>query len=78
MKKQWIKKVDNENRTGYYFDNLIKIEDFDFDDILWDENSYTIFWFMRFCTKLWLVSSHCLLFTIRWMGLLGTIMERSI
>ena len=35
MKKSRIK-----NRTFYYFDNMIEIEDFNFDNILLDENSY--------------------------------------
>ena len=33
--KEYIK-----NRTFYYFDEMIKIEDFDFDNVLLDEKSY--------------------------------------
>ena len=33
--KEYIK-----NRTFYYFDERIKIEDFDFDNVLLDEKSY--------------------------------------
>ena len=32
-------KVSIKNYTCYHFDNLIKFEDFDFDDILSDEKS---------------------------------------
>ena len=31
------KEIDTENRTRYYFANIIKIENFDFDNILIDE-----------------------------------------
>ena len=34
------KEIDTENRTRYYFANIIKIENFDFDNILIDEKSY--------------------------------------
>ena len=33
-------KVRIKNRTCYYFDDLIKLEDFRLDDISIDENSY--------------------------------------
>ena len=35
-----LKKSRIKNRTFYYFDNMIEIEDFNFDNILLDENSY--------------------------------------
>ena len=35
-----LKEIDNKNRMRYYFDDIIKIEDFDPDDILMDEKSY--------------------------------------
>ena len=35
-----LKKIDIKNRTCYYFDDVIKIEDFDLDNILIDEKSY--------------------------------------
>ena len=34
-----LKEIDIKNHTCYYFDNIIKIEDFDIDDILRDEKS---------------------------------------
>ena len=34
------KKVDIKNLTCYYFDDIIKIADFDFDNILLNEKSY--------------------------------------
>ena len=32
--------IDIKNRTCYYFDDLIRIEDFNLDNILIDEKSY--------------------------------------
>ena len=35
-----LKEIDIKNRTCYYFDDIIEIEDFDLDNILIDEKSY--------------------------------------
>ena len=35
-----LKENDIKNRKCYYFDDIIKTEDFDLDDILIDEKSY--------------------------------------
>ena len=35
-----LREISIKNRTFYYFDGKIKIEDFDFDNILLDEKSY--------------------------------------
>ena len=35
-----FKKMDIKNRTRYYFDDIIRIEDFNFDNILIDGKSY--------------------------------------
>ena len=35
-----LKEIDIKNRTCYYFDNIIKIEGFNLDNILIDEKSY--------------------------------------
>ena len=35
-----MKEIYIENHTCYYFGDIIKIEDFDFDNILLDEKSY--------------------------------------
>ena len=32
------KEINMKNRTCYYFDDIVKIEAFDFDNILLDEN----------------------------------------
>ena len=37
-----LKETDTKNRTCYYFDDIIKIEDFNLDNILIDEISYKI------------------------------------
>ena len=41
-------KIRIKNRTCYYFDDIIKFEDFDFDSIL----TVKKFWFITFRTKL--------------------------
>ena len=38
-----LKEIDIKNRTCYYFDDIIKIEDLDLDKILKDEKSLKIF-----------------------------------
>ena len=35
-----LKEIDIRNRTCHYFDYIIKIEDFDLDNVLIDEKSY--------------------------------------
>ena len=35
-----LKEIDIKNRTRYYFDNIIKFEDFGLNNILIDEKSY--------------------------------------
>ena len=39
-KKNVLKKVCIKTCTSYYFDDIIKFEDFDFDNILINEKSY--------------------------------------
>ena len=48
----------------YHIDDLIKLEDIDFDNILIDEKSREIFWFMKFHIKLWLDQNLCVLDSI--------------
>ena len=40
MENNEIKRISIKNRTCYYFDGIIKIEDFDVDNILIDEKSF--------------------------------------
>ena len=40
MKNNELKKVHIKNRTCYYFDDIIKLEDFNLDIILIDEKSH--------------------------------------
>ena len=40
MESNDLKEIDIKNRICYYFDDIIKIEDFDFDSILINEKSY--------------------------------------
>ena len=39
MKNNEFRKVCIKNRTGYYFDDIIKLEDFDLNNVLIDEKS---------------------------------------
>ena len=47
-----LKEIYIKNFTCYYFDDIIKFEDFDFDNILVDEKPYKRFQFITFDTKL--------------------------
>ena len=50
-----LKEIDIKNCMCYYFPQkikIIKIEDFDFGNILLDENHKKISWFMTFHAKL--------------------------
>ena len=49
MENNEFKKVCIKNRTGYYFDEKITLEEFDTYNILIDEKP---FWFMTFHIKL--------------------------
>ena len=40
MSNEKLKETNIRNRTCYYFDGIIKIEDSDFDNILLNEKSY--------------------------------------
>ena len=64
--------------TCYYFDDIIKIKDFDFNNTLLDENQMKIFSFMKFWKKLWLVLSLSVLCLIKWMGLLEAVIDPDI
>ena len=35
-----LKEIDIKNRTCYYFDDILKIEDFDFNNVLINKKSY--------------------------------------
>ena len=52
MENNKFYKVHTKNQTCYYFDDIIKLEDLDFDNILIDENYTKIFLFMTFHIKL--------------------------
>ena len=52
MENNEFKNFRIENRTCYYFDNIIKLEDFDLDNILIDKNPMKIFYFTTFHIKL--------------------------
>ena len=49
-----LKEIDINNRTRYYFDDIVKIKGFDLDNILKNKmkNHTKIFYFITFHTKL--------------------------
>ena len=46
-----LKQIDIKNCICYYFDDIIKIEDFHLDNILIDEKSYENILVYNICTK---------------------------
>ena len=52
-----LKEIGFKNRTRYYFDDIIEIDNFD--NVM--KNDIKKVWFIKFHTKLWLVQSHCVL-----------------
>ena len=50
-----LKEIDIKNCTCYYFDDVMKIVDFNLNNFLIYEKYTKIFWFIRFNTKLWLM-----------------------
>ena len=57
--------VDIKNHTCYYFDDIIKVEDSDFDNILIDENHTKALWFKTFSTKFCFVQNLCVLHSMK-------------
>ena len=52
LKNNNFKKVYIKISTQYYFNDIIKLEDFDLDNILTDKQHTKIFWFIAFHVKL--------------------------
>ena len=52
MENNELKKVRIKIRKCYYFDDIIKLGDFDIDNILIDGKSHENIWFMTFHIKL--------------------------
>ena len=46
-----LKEINIKNLTCSSFDDIVKIEDFDFDNILLDENNTKTVWFRTFHIK---------------------------
>ena len=72
MENNELKKVCIKNCTCYYFDDIIKIKDFDFDDILLDKKSFENILIFDISHKIWLMQK------IKYMGLLEFMMELNI
>ena len=66
-----LKEINFKNCGCYYFDGIIKVEDFDFDM----KYHMKIFWFVTFHTNLWLLQNHCVLALIKEAHLLEFMME---
>ena len=47
-----LKEINTKNRTCYYFNDIIKIKDFDFNKFYLMKNHTKIFWFMAFHIEL--------------------------
>ena len=62
----------------YYFDDIIEIEDFDFNNILIDKKSYQNILVYSISCKTWLGQNHCVLGSIKQMCLLEFMMELNI
>ena len=67
-----LKEIDIKNRACYYFDDIIKIEDFDPDNFLLGEISYKKMQFKTFHTKIWLLLNICILFAYGFIRVDGT------
>ena len=62
----------------YYSDDLIKIEDFDFDNFLLDEKPYENVLIYNISYEPWLVQNQCVFSSIKLMDLLEFMMELDI
>ena len=60
-----LKEIDIKNRTCYFYDDIIKFEDFDLDNILIDEKSYKNILVLTFHIKFWLVVNLLILDSIK-------------
>ena len=65
MENNEFRKVRTKNRTCYYFDDIIKLEDFDLDNILIDEKSYEDILIYGISYKTLINSNLCLLDLIK-------------
>ena len=59
--KNELKEIDFKNYTCYFFNDIIKIVDFYFDNILLVKKAKKNIFLMTFPTKRFLVQNHCLL-----------------
>ena len=59
-----LKEIDFKNHTCYYFYDIIKVKDFDFNNILIDEKSYGNILVCK-VSKLWLVQNNFVLSLIK-------------
>ena len=74
-KNNELKKVGIKNHLCYYFDDMIKIADFDFNNILLNKKSYENIFIMMFHAKCVLMQNLCLFCLIRWICSVEVMME---
>ena len=65
MKTNKFKTYRTTNCARYCFDNITKLEDFDFDNILIDETLHQVFFIYVASYKTLIVSKHCVLDLIK-------------
>ena len=74
-----LKKIDIKNRACYYFDDIIKTEDFSLHNISIDEKLYeNKCLFIAFYKKLWLMLNLCVLGSIKQIDTLKVMIELDI
>ena len=73
-----LKENDIKNRTCYYFDDIIKIEDFDLDNFLIDEQSYENILVYKISYKSLIDSKPLVFNSIKYIDLLEFMMELDI
>ena len=69
-----LKKVNIKDRACYYFDDIIKIKNFDNGNVLLDENLYENILIYHISQKALIGANHCVLGSIKQMGLLNFMM----
>ena len=72
-----LNETDIKNRTCYYFDDIIKIEDFNLDNVLIDEKSYKNILVYNISYKN-LIAKICVLDSLKQTNLLEFVMELDI
>ena len=75
-----VKDIDIKSRTYYYFNDIIKIKNFDPNNIKIDKKSYKniLIYYIGYVTIKKDLKIFCTLFSVKWMDTLKKLMEISI